>query len=124
MVFQTIYSEKLLKSLTLLYQVCVKFAYHPHAFKTACTIVIKKLGKDTDDKLIALLNTLGKTLKSIMAEKIFYLAERFNLLPCIQKGAHQGRSIKIALELLTEQIHKVAILLSIDIAGAFNTVLH
>ena len=45
-------------------------------------------------------------------------------------GARWGKSTKTALELLTKQVHtvwkqsndKVAILLSMDIAGAFDTV--
>lgn len=45
-------------------------------------------------------------------------------------GARSGRSIVTALELLTEQVHtvwgqgkdKVASLLSMDVAGAFDTV--
>ena len=130
-------SKKLLESLTPLYQACVRLTYHPYAFKTAHTIIIKKPGKDVKDyvnlkayKPIALLNTLSKTLESIMAEKISYLAERFNLLPCTQIGACQGRSTKTALELLTEQVYtvwgqgrdKVATLFSMDIAGAFDTV--
>lgn len=132
-------SEKLSESLTPLYQACVRLTYHPYAFKTAHTIVIRKPGKDAEDYVnpkayrpIALLNTLGKTLESIMAEKISYLAERFNLLPCTQMGARRGRSTETALELLTEQVHtvwgqgrdKVATLLSMDIAGAFDTVSH
>lgn len=47
-------------------------------------------------------------------------------------GGRPGRSTETALELLTEQIHtvwgvgndKVASLLSIDVAGAFDTVSH
>ena len=67
-----------------------------------------------------------------MANKITYLAERFKLLPETQMGARKNRSTESALELLTEQVHtiwgqgknKVATLLSMDVAGAFDTVSH
>ena len=100
---------------------------------------MKKPGKkDTDYatpkgyRLIALLNTLGKVIKSIMGKKILYLAKIHQLLPETQMGARRGKSTKTALELLTKQVHtvwkqgnnKVATLLSMDVAGAFDTVLH
>lgn len=98
---------------------------------------MKKPGKKETDyatpkgyRLIALLNTLGKVIESIMGKKISYLAETYQLLPEAQMGARRGKSTETALELLTEQIHtiwgqgqgKVATLLSMDVAGAFDTV--
>lgn len=76
-----------------------------------------------------MLNTLGKAFESLIAEIITYLAEIFNLLPDTQMGARRG---KYALEILTEQVHsvwgqgrdKVAILLSMDVPGAFDSVSH
>ena len=81
---------------------------------------------------IAFLNTLRKVMESIMPKKITYLAETHRLLANTQMGARRVRSTESALELLTEQIHtvlgrgtdKVASLLSIDVAGAYNTVTH
>ena len=81
---------------------------------------------------IALLNTIGKALESIIAEKIAFLTEAFKLLPESQMGARKGRSTDTALELLTEQVqtiwgqgnNKIATLLSTDVAGAFDTVSH
>ena len=74
----------------------------------------------------------GKLMESIMGKKISYLAEIHQLLPETQMGARWGKSTKTALELLTEQVHtvwkqgnnKVATLLSMDVAGAFDTVSH
>ena len=64
-----------------------------------------------------------------MAKRIGQVAEENHLLPDTQMGARAGRSIEIALELLTRQIHTiwsskrhVAILLSMDILGAFDIV--
>ena len=127
----------LTKLLTPLFQACATLEYHPRTFREAHTIALKKPGKAdyTTPKAyrpIALLNTMGKALESIMAEKIAYLAERFQLLPETQMGGRKGRSTDSALELLTEQIHtvwgqgtdKVATLLSMDVANAYPTVSH
>ena len=59
------------------------------------------------------------------------LAEKEGLLPDCQMGNCMNRSTETALELLVEQVHtvwkasnQVASVLSLDIAGAFNTVNH
>ena len=131
-------AEKLADILTPLFQACAEQSYHPQAFKMANTIVMKKPPGKADYTIpkgyrpIALLNTLGKALESIMAEKITYLADKFQLLPETQMGARRGKSTETALELLTEQVHsvwgqgrdKMATLLSMDVAGAFDTVSH
>ena len=130
------YSNKLSKMLILLFQVCIKHVYHPHAFRTAHTLALKKMGKNKDFTIskgycpIALLNTLSKTLESIMAKKITYLTEEYKLLPDTQMEGQSGRFTESALELLTEQVHtvwgqrsdKVATLMSMDVAGAFDTI--
>lgn len=71
-------------------------------------------------------------MESTVGKKISYLAETYQLLPETQVKARRGKSTETALELLTEQVHtvwgqgnnKVAALLSVDIAGAFETVSH
>lgn len=70
----------LVERLLPIFNACATLSYHPRTFKEATTIVFKKPGKDdyTDPKAyrsIALLNTMGKILESIMAEKITTLAE-------------------------------------------------
>ena len=130
-------SEKPSDLLTPLFQACIDQAYHPRAFKTANTITLRKIDKDDYTAPnayfpIALLNTLGKVMESIMSKKITHLAETHRLLPDSRMGARRGRSTETALELLTEQIHtvwgqgndKIATLLSMDVAGAYDTVSH
>ena len=130
-------ADVLSKRLTPIFQACVNLAYHPRAFKGAHTITLKKTGKEdyTTPKAyrpIALLNTMGKILESIMAQRLTNMAEAHDLLPHNQMGARRGRGTDTALQLLTEQIHtiwgqnndKVASLLSLDIAGAFDHVSH
>ena len=105
--------EKLADILTLLFQACAKQSYHPQAFKIANTIVLKKPSGKADYTIpkgyrpIALLNTLGKALESIMAKKITYLADKFHLLLKTQMGAYWRKSTETALELLTKQVHSV-----------------
>lgn len=56
--------------------------------------------------------------------------DTFHLLPDTQMGAHQGQSTESARELLMEQVHavrgessnKVAMLMSMGVAGALNAV--
>ena len=76
------YAVILAELLTPLYQACIDQAYHPRVFKTANTITMKKPEKKSIDyaspkgyRPIALLNTLGKVMKSIIGKKISYLAE-------------------------------------------------
>ena len=131
-------AEKLSDMLTSLFQACAEQRYHPKVFKVANTIVMKKPPGKADYTIpksyrpIALLNMLSKALESIMAEKITYLAKIFSLLPNTQMGACRGKSTESALELLTEQVHavwgqgrdKVATLLNINVADAFDSVFH
>ncbi len=65
------------------------------------------------------------------AKRIRDIAEDLQLIPGEQMGARQGRSTSTAIELLTGLVHTawkskrhVATLLSIDISGAFDTVVH
>ena len=81
-------------------------------FKKAHVIVLRKLNKEDYAqskayRLIALLNTLDKTLESIIAVRISYLTEFNVLLSKEQMKERQARSTKSALELLTKQIHTV-----------------
>jgi len=76
---------KLLPSLQRLFNAYIKLGYHPRQFKNARTIILKKSNKGnyTDPKAyrpIALLNTIGKILESILAKKISDIAERQELL--------------------------------------------
>lgn len=96
----------------------------------------RKPQKDDYTKLkayrpIALLNTLGKLLEKVAAEKITKAAEEYRILPETQMGGRRHRSTLTAMELITEQVKsvwrgkdQVASLLSLDIAGAFDNVSH
>ena len=126
-----------LESLTRLFQACWDLGYHPRKFKEANTIILKKpKKKDYSDpksyRPIALLDTLGKALETIISRRLSDLAEKRGLLPSQQMGARRNRSVESALETLTDAVHTVwnngtehvASLLSLDVAGAFDNVSH
>ena len=104
--------KSILPTLVLLFRAYAEQGYHPLCFREAHTIVIMKPNKPNNTlakayRPIALLNTLGKVLESIIAKRIAVIAETHNLLPESQMGGRRQRSCKTALELLTEQIHTV-----------------
>ncbi|KAI0995163.1 hypothetical protein K3495_g13017 [Podosphaera aphanis] len=111
------------KFLTELFNACLILGYHPKAFRESITTnsTTQHDGKN-----------LGKILEKLVATRISKAAEEHNLLPEEQMGARPKRSTITAVELITEQVHaiwgkdkaRVASLLSLDIAGAFDNVSH
>ena len=68
-----------------LFQACWDLSYHPRAFHKAITVFIPKEGKKDYSnpsayRPIALLNTLGKALESIVATRLKDILEKSNLL--------------------------------------------
>ena len=129
--------KTLAKALTDLFNGCLSTGYHPTSYKESLTIVLRKPQKPSYDtpksyRPIALLNTIGKLLEKLVANRISTAAERYRLLPDEQMGARPNRSTISAVGLLTEQIHaiwgndkkRVASILSLDISGAFDNVSH
>lgn len=129
--------EVLGEPLAELFNACLAQGYHPKRFKESNTIVLRKPQKERYDvpkayRPIALLNTMGKALEKIVAQRISEAAETYNLLPEEQMGARPKRSTLSAIELLTEQVYTiwgqdkglVASMLSLDISGAFDNVSH
>jgi hypothetical protein len=113
-----------------------KLGYMPKSLKSALIVVLRKPGKPSYEQAkawrpIALLSTLGKLIEKATAQKIRNAAKQYNLLPDEQMGARAQRSTATALDLLTSVIKsawsnkgQVATLLSLDIAGAFDIVVH
>ncbi len=63
--------SSLVSYLQPLFQACIGFSYHPLAFRHCNTIPLRKPGKGDNSapgawRLIALLNTLGKVLESVI----------------------------------------------------------
>jgi hypothetical protein len=120
--------------LTSLFQSCIELSYHSNVFKMINIITIKKLEKDDYIvlkiyRIIALLNTLDKFLKSIMNRKIFYLTKTHRLLLDTQMRIRRDKFIETTLKLLTKQIHivwdqsndKMITFLSMNVIRAFDT---
>ncbi len=126
--------SSLVSYLQPLFQACVNLSYHPTAFCHCNTVPLRKLGKGDYSvpgswQPIALLNTLGKVLESVIARRILTLSEEHSHLPAQHMGACPGMSIDTALDYLIQQIHatwqnkdSVATLLLLDMTGAFNRV--
>lgn len=77
---------------------------------------------------ISLLPAISKGLESIVAARLSYMAERYNLLPNNHFGARRHRSSEQALNVLVECIYeawrrdRVLSLVTFDVQGAFNGV--
>jgi ribonuclease HI len=123
----------LLPSLHILFNACFRLGYCPAHFKEAVTVVLRKPGKDdyTQPKSyrpIALLNTLGKVLEAIVANRLAYLADAHGLLPSRHTGGRKLASTDHAIHFLLQRIHqawaddKVASLLLLDVSGAYDNV--
>ena len=125
--------DTLLPSLHRLFNACLQLGYCPAHFKETITVALRKPGKDdyTQPKSyrpIALLNTLGKALEAIIANRLAYLADTYHLLPSRHTGGRKLASTDHAIHLLLQRIHeawadgKVASLLLLDVSGAFDNV--
>ena len=125
-----------LSIVTVLFNVCLNNGYCYDRFKESITITLKKPAKGDYSqpkayRSIALLNTLGKALESIIAKRISYLAETFGLLPKTHIGGRRITSTEHAVHLILEKIYSawgskalIASMLSLDVAGAFDNVSH
>jgi len=121
--------------LRALMQATLDIGYFPKPFRTSTTIVLRKPSKPDYTKSkayrpIALENTLGKILESVMATTVGYLTETHDLLPDGHYGARPGRSTEDAMMVLSERIHRawkqkhIFTAIFLDVAGAFNNVHH
>jgi hypothetical protein len=95
----------LLPSLHTLFNACLQHGYCPTHFKDTITVVLRKPGKDdyTQPKAyrpIALLNTLGKVMEAIIANRLSYLADVHHLLPSRHTGGRKLTSTEHSIHLL------------------------
>jgi len=118
-----------------LVQASLQLNHFPEAFKTTTTVVLRKPMKPDYTKPnayrpIALENTLGKVIESVVAEILSYLAETHNLLPQQHFGGCPGRAGEDAMLILSEKLHHAwkegdtYSVVFMDVAGAFNNVHH
>jgi hypothetical protein len=115
----------------LLFQTSIDDSDLPTQWTNARIIPLKKPNKVDYTaakawRQISLLSTLGKALESVIADRISYTVETFNLPPANHFGARKKRSAEQALLLLQEHVYnawrskKVLSLVSFDVKGAYN----
>lgn len=118
-----------------LFNACIRTGYNPSHFQRSITVVLRKQGK-SDYQLaksyrpVALLNTLGKFLESIVARRISYAVESEALLPRTHLG-RRGISTDHAIHIIIDRIKTawgkgkpVVSLLMLDVSGAYDNVSH
>ena len=75
-------------------------------------MVLRKLGnnrKYTEPKSyrpVALLNTIGKTLEAVIAKRISYAVETYQLLPDSHMGGRRGISTEHAIQHIIDYIKR------------------
>ena len=88
---------------------CIRIGYQPQSWRTSNTVALKKPGK-TDYSIpkawkpIALINTLGKVLDSMLAVRLSYWADEEGILPNAHMGGRKGIGVDHAIQLLLERI--------------------
>ena len=116
-----------------LYEVLLRYGYHPKAWREATIVIIKKNGKPDYSapkayRPISLLNCLGKICEKIMATRLAHMAEKNHLLHNLQIGGRPKRSAVDAAMFLTTKIDEankrnmISSTLCIDVKGAFDNV--
>jgi hypothetical protein len=101
--------ELIVLALQRLAQACWDWEYMLKPLRVARTIATRKPGKSDYSvakawRPIALLNIIGKVIKTITAIYLQDLAEARNLLLSSQMGARKNRSTETALDLLLSQV--------------------
>ena len=109
----------------------------PDQYKESITITLRKEGKKdyslpSSYRPIALENTLAKVVEKALAIRLSKAAEEHALLPWTQMGARKERSTMSAIGLLSTCVQtawrarpsSVVLMLSLDLAGAFDNVPH
>ena len=97
--------------LLALAQASLNIGHFPTPFKVTTTVVLRKPCKPDYTKpkayrLIALENTIGKILESIIADILSYLIEKYGLLSTQHFGGRPGRTAEDAMMILSESIYK------------------
>ena len=130
-------STLLAPHLTRIINQSLKLGHCPDHFRRSITVVLRKPGKDSYTipnayRPIALLNTVGKITDAVIARRLSYLVEEYQIIPRMHMGSRKLRSTEHALHAVIHRIYKawntgrgqVASLLLLDVSGAFDSVSH
>jgi hypothetical protein len=122
--------------LTSLFNTYVRLGYNPSHFQMSITVVLRKMGKKNYRipkayRPIALLNTIGKALESVIACRISYMVETHSILPPTHLGGRKGISTEHAVLHLVDRIqrawgngHHVVTMVLVNVSGAYDNVSH
>ena len=110
--FLRLVTEKLLSKFRHLFQTYVDVNYHSKKFRKTNIIVLRKSKKKNyfeskSYRLIILLNTLRKTLKTVITRRLSDCAEDNDLLSSEQMRVRRKRSTKTALKTIIDAVHTV-----------------
>jgi ribonuclease HI len=119
--------------LVRVFNACLQLGYHPQHFRMQETSIIRKpqkpdYGVAKAYRPIALLNTMGKILETVMASRLACLATSKHLLPSRHLGGLAGTGTEQALHIIVEDIHnawrkgKIVSMLLLDVEAAFPNV--
>lgn len=112
---------------------CVRLGHHPHAWRTAKGILLRKPNKVDytqvkSYRIISLLNSLGKVTEKVVAELISASLELNGALHQGQMGCRKQRSCIDAVARVMSRVEEawgrgnIAALLLMDVKGAFDHV--
>jgi hypothetical protein len=120
------------KRIFQIFEASLRLGCIPESWRTAKIVVLHKFNKDRSlpksYRPISLLPTLAKAMETVVAKRISYLVEKYQLLPANHFGARSRRSCEQALNVLVEKIYdawrsgNVLSLVSFDVKGAYNGV--
>ena len=131
-------AAELLPILETIFNSSIELGHCPKQFRSSITVALRKPGKEdyTSGKsyrLVALLNTIGKILDAIIAKRISYIAETYELLPKTHLGGRKASSTDHTAHLLVEKVQAgwnasamggVTTVLCLNVSGAFDYVSH
>ena len=118
-----------------LIQASINTSHFPTSFKSTTTVVLRKPEKPDYTKAnayrpIALENTIGKLIESIMTELLSHALEEYQLISPQHYGGRPGRTREDAMIMLMERIMHAwkervfYLVVFMDVTGAFNYIHH
>ena len=102
--------QQIVSLLATVFNASLQLQYCPQAFKESTTVVLQKPGKDDYStpksyRPIALMNTLGKVLDTVLIQRIQYTTESKHLLPATHIRGRKAASYKHSIHLLLKKIY-------------------
>lgn len=114
-------------------QGCIRTGYHPHTWKTAKGVLLRKQGKPTHTvakayRVISLLSCFGKVVEKVVANWIASFCETNGVFHRGQFDRRRGRGTSDTVAQLVAKVEntwakkRIALTLLLDVRGAFDRV--